>query len=285
MPGAPDPLYVAARRALLDALEAIREHLDALVLVGAQAVYIHAGEGDLAVAPYTTDADLALDPAILGPEPLIQDLMARAGFWRSGSEVGVWTKSVMVEGVARSMVVDLLVPQAVGGLGRRGARIPPHDDRAARKVSGLEGALIDRERRRIGSLDSQDDREFEVAVAGPGALLVAKMVKIGDRAEVPGRGEDKDALDVLRLLQAVPTDDLARRLGVLRGTDLSRAVTNRALIQFEEMFAERRGLGSRMAARAAAPLEVEETVAGAAEALAQDLLDALRRAEEPGASP
>jgi hypothetical protein len=43
MPGDPDPLYVAARRVLLDALEAIKPHLSALVLVGAQAVYLAAG--------------------------------------------------------------------------------------------------------------------------------------------------------------------------------------------------------------------------------------------------
>lgn len=48
MLGAPDPLYVAARRVLLDALTALREHRDAIVLVGAQAVYIHAGDADLA---------------------------------------------------------------------------------------------------------------------------------------------------------------------------------------------------------------------------------------------
>jgi hypothetical protein len=67
MPGDPDPLYVAARRVLLDALEAIEPHLGALVLVGAQAAYLHAGEADLAVAPYTTDGDLALDPTRLEP--------------------------------------------------------------------------------------------------------------------------------------------------------------------------------------------------------------------------
>lgn len=44
MPGAPDPLYVAARRGLLDALDAVSHHLDAVILAGAQAVYIHTGE-------------------------------------------------------------------------------------------------------------------------------------------------------------------------------------------------------------------------------------------------
>ena len=51
MPGEPDRLYVEARRALLDALEALAPHRDSLILVGAQAVYLHAGEATIAVAP------------------------------------------------------------------------------------------------------------------------------------------------------------------------------------------------------------------------------------------
>jgi hypothetical protein len=43
---------------LLDALVALEPHIDALVLVGAQATYLHTGDADLAVAEYTTDADL-----------------------------------------------------------------------------------------------------------------------------------------------------------------------------------------------------------------------------------
>jgi hypothetical protein len=35
----PDPLYVWARAALLDAVEALGAHRDAIVLVGAQAIY------------------------------------------------------------------------------------------------------------------------------------------------------------------------------------------------------------------------------------------------------
>ncbi len=63
MPGAPESEYVIARRVLRDALTALRAHLDALVIVGTQAVYLQVGEGDLAVAPYTTDGDLAVEPA------------------------------------------------------------------------------------------------------------------------------------------------------------------------------------------------------------------------------
>ena len=65
MPGArnPEPEYVAARRVLLDALEAIGKHRKAVVLVGAQAIYLHVGEGDLAISPYTTDGDSRLTHA------------------------------------------------------------------------------------------------------------------------------------------------------------------------------------------------------------------------------
>ena len=44
MPGEPDPQYVRARCVLLDAADALAAHLDSVVLVGAQAVYLHTGE-------------------------------------------------------------------------------------------------------------------------------------------------------------------------------------------------------------------------------------------------
>lgn len=163
MPGAPDPLYVAARCALLDALEAMRAHLDSVIVVGAQAVYIHTGEAELAVAPYTTDSDLALDPTLLGPKPLIEDLLTSAHFRPSASDVGAWTKEMLVDGYPRQMVVDLLVPQSIGGAGRRAARIAPHGKRVARKVAGLEGILIDKDIHEIASLDTTDTRTHRVA--------------------------------------------------------------------------------------------------------------------------
>ncbi len=53
-------------------------------------------------------------------------------------------------------------------------------------------------------------------MAGPAALLVAKTIKINDRL-TNGRGNsrqviDKDALDILRLLQTQSTKDLCRGL-------------------------------------------------------------------------
>ena len=48
-----------ARLVLLDALEALGEQRDAMILVGAQAVYLRTGDVSLAVSEYTRDADLA----------------------------------------------------------------------------------------------------------------------------------------------------------------------------------------------------------------------------------
>jgi predicted nucleotidyltransferase len=82
MPGGknPDPEYVAARRVLLDALDALGAHRKSVVLVGAQAIDLHVGEGDLAVSPYTTDGDLAIDPRALDDEPALAATLESAGF-------------------------------------------------------------------------------------------------------------------------------------------------------------------------------------------------------------
>lgn len=269
MPGEPDALYVAARRALLDALEALGQHRRSVVLVGAQAVYLITGEGDLAVAPFTTDADLALDPSRLQPEPLLEAALTAAGFTAETGKIGTWTSPTGID-------VDLLVPEAVGGSGRRAARIPPHREGVARKARGLEAALVDQEQVVIQALEESDTRRFEVASAGAGALLVAKLVKIADRAEVPTRLEDKDALDVLRLLRATTTADLAARLRRLRAEEVSQEVTEQALRLLADLFATPDASGSQMAVRATSGLEDAATIAASCAALTSELLEVAR---------
>jgi heptaprenylglyceryl phosphate synthase len=46
-----DPLYVGARTVLLDALEALGSQRDAIIVVGAQAVYMRTGDSVIAIAP------------------------------------------------------------------------------------------------------------------------------------------------------------------------------------------------------------------------------------------
>jgi len=252
---------------LLDALEALRGQLDAVVLVGAQAVYLHTGEGDLAVAPTTTDADIALAPDDLSADLPIDDAMAAGGFILT-DHVGSWRGRYDV-------VIDLMVPNALSGAGTRAARIPPHGDRSARKAVGLEATLVDRSRHAVRALDPMDNRVAQIWVAGPAALLVAKLHKIAERADHPDRLSDKDALDVLRLLRATPTEELARSLATLRSDPLAGPTTNAAVDLLQALFGTPDAPGSRMAARAVEGLADPDVIAGSCAALAEDLLTTL----------
>ncbi len=272
MPGAPEPEYVLAREVLLDALEALGDQRSAVILVGAQAIYLYTGDADLAVAPYTTDGDVALDPSNLKAVPKLAEALREAGFVADTQHVGTWIMSRPLEGRPVDVKIDLMVPEAVGGLGRRGARLGPHGNKAARKARGLEAALVDRQQKVIETFDDDHSQAFEVAVAGPAALLVAKLHKIAERVNNSGRREDKDALDVLRLLRAVPLEVLTDGVGKLLSEEISAGVTEEALAFLRNLFSEPSRVGCRMAARAAAPLEPEDTIAGSCAMLTQDLL-------------
>ena len=79
--GGPD-LLVRARAARLDALDALAVHRRAVVVIGAQAIYLHTGGVALALAETTKDSDLALDPRSLGDHPvavLARDLLEALG--------------------------------------------------------------------------------------------------------------------------------------------------------------------------------------------------------------
>lgn len=118
-----------------------------------------------------------------------------------------------------------MVHEALAGPGTRGARPGPHGKRAARRAKGLEGALVDRDQHTISALDEADSRQVRMWVAGPAALLIAKIHKIAERVDAHDRVGDKDALDLLRLLRAVDTGVLADRFRSLLADDLSRSVT------------------------------------------------------------
>ena len=276
MPGAPDPEYVLARKVLLDALEGLGEQRGAVVIVGAQAIYLHTGDAELAVAPYTTDGDVVIDPSRLRNDPKLAEALNGAGFSADTQHVGTWIMRRPLEGRPVEVKIDLMVPEAVGGPGRRGAHLGIHGNRTARKARGLEATLVDQQQRTIESLEDKDDRAFDVAVAGPAALVVAKLHKIAERVDTPGRREDKDALDILRLLQAVPTEVIADGVRALLEEEISAEVTEEALSFLRDLFTEPSRPGCQMAARAAAPLEPEDTIAASCAFLSQDLLQAIR---------
>lgn len=263
---------VMARMGLLDALEALKSHVDALVIVGAQAIYLHTGSTEIALAEYTTDGDVAVDPDLLSSEPLVEVAMHAAGFTPDprSSAVGSWIS-------ARGVPVDLMVPDAVAGAGRRGVRIPPHASKAMRRSRGIEATLVDNSKMVIGTLDGMvDPREFQVSVAGPAALLVAKLHKINDRAGTPLRQDNKDAHDVYRLLRSVDTDDLVGVIGLLLGKPVCAQVTRDAIMHLDRLFA--RGPSAQGSVMAGAAEELVGDPVGVAESvalLAQDLLEAL----------
>lgn len=267
MPGGLDQAYVLARKVLLDALQALKGQLDAVILVGAQAIYLHTGEADIAVLPYTTDADIALDPRSLADEPNLEKAMLRGGFVPHESQIGIWI------GGGQGMQVDLLVPAAVGGSGRRAARLGAHGKRLARKVLGLEAALVDRARMTVGALDVRDKRQFDVLVASPAALLVAKTHKLGERKEQQSRQDDKDAFDVYRLLHHVETAEIVSSLRRLLADPIAGGVTQQGLVYLRELFGTRDGPGSRMVGRHVEGVGDPEFVISAVVALANDLLD------------
>lgn len=76
-PGADsNDLLVRARSALLDALEALAAQRDAVIVIGAQAIYLQTGSANVALAETTKDSDLALDPRRLSDDPLIERVEA-----------------------------------------------------------------------------------------------------------------------------------------------------------------------------------------------------------------
>jgi hypothetical protein len=254
---------------LLDALAALAPFRDAVVLVGAQAIYLHTGDTGLAVAPYTTDADLALHPELLVPDPTLEAVLRQGGFVPAPGELGIWAQAPSQD------TVDLLVPEQLGGPGRRGARLGPHGNRVARKARGLEAVLVDKSWMTVAALEQEDIRQAEVWVAGPSALLVAKLHKLAERQSIPSRLDDKDALDVYRLLQSIPTETFAVGLRTLRRASLFGAVTEDAVGFLRDLFGRMDAIGSLMAARALDPLEDPLTVAASCSALTDDLLTAI----------
>jgi hypothetical protein len=266
------PEYVAARAVLLDALQALNDHLPAIIVVGAQAVYLHTGSSDFVEPAMTTDGDLALDVASLGPEPEITAALKAAEF-EPGTNPGSWLGKGAV-------VVDIMVVPSQSGRTKRNARaarLPGHANTAARITPGLEPALIDHTPRTLTALDANDQRQVEVNVAGPAALLIAKAIKIQDRLAaatgMSARVKEKDALDILRLLQAVETTDLAAGLHSHLDHDIARAVTARGLGVLKEHAMTPASRLPRLATAAAAG---DPTVAPSFVALTQALLERMR---------
>ena len=233
--------------------------------------YHTAGDSSsFAIPPFTFDADIALDPEVLGDSPPVVDAMRAAGF-RLTEQPGLYTRGVRSQ-------VDLLVPQAVGGPGRRAARLGVHGNRAAMKVHGLEGALISHSQVMVTSLVPDADRACLLKVAGPAALLVAKVHKIGERIEDSDARRQgplpKDAFDIYRLLRAIEATEMASEFSLLLSSRISSRVTSEALSMFQRLFRTPSGMGTELVVRAVRGLENPDFISASSVALSQDLLEA-----------
>jgi hypothetical protein len=218
----------------------------------------------------TTDADLAINAVDLASVPEISGLLQGAGFV-SGSNPGRWIGM-------NDVAVDLMVVPHQSGAAKataRAAKIPPHEKRTARIARGLEPALVDNKIDEIASFEESDPRSFQLRIAGPAALLVAKAIKINERIEQsalrPDRLQEKDALDVFRLLQAVDTEVLLQGFDTHITEDNAAAVSAEAIDLYRKFALIPTGVFPTLAASAAGN---DPTIAPAFVALMKQLLNA-----------
>mgnify|MGYP000205060480 CR=1 FL=1 len=224
----------SARKALLDTLDLLRDHLDSLVLVGAQAIYLHTENFSTSVAPATDDADLAVISSKLQPVPAIEIVLEASGYTSSESgDPGTWITS---EGVQ----VDLMTSRSQGNrisVNARGASINGHSKNAIRISDGLEACLIDFTKFEIGAFSDSDNRKYQIKVANPSAILIAKCFKIYERIENPARRNNKDSFDVYRILAGTPMLNLSSSLRDLRDREQVGTEVRIGLDYFEQLFA------------------------------------------------
>jgi len=200
--------YVTARRVLLDCLQLLSAQSEALVLVGAQAIYLQTPVLDVGLPASTTDSDIAIDPDLLFENPDLAEVLESAGF-RPHTSPGTWFSP---EGVP----IDLMVPSgALPASSRRTAPLEGQSGRTARRTSGLELALHDNNTMELRALDPNDTRIATVKVASPAALVVAKLIKLAERiaGPKPDRVLAKDASDVLRILRYNDATTIGASLG------------------------------------------------------------------------
>ncbi|MGQ0668292.1 MAG: hypothetical protein ACT4PO_01225 [Actinomycetota bacterium] len=167
--------------------------------------------------------------------------MSEAGFELLAQEAGhvepgMWIARTTVDGTEFTVPVDLIVPEGVAtGRGRRAARLGVHGKRAARRAVGLEAALVDHGPLTISALEAGDDRSVVTNVAGVAALFVAKLHRIHDRVagESKMRRDDKDAGDVIRLMQATSADEVGSTLASLCRHEIAGPVSKSALVYMD----------------------------------------------------
>ncbi|MDN4639427.1 hypothetical protein QCD70_04140 [Agreia sp. PsM10] len=204
------PELVSSRRVLVDVIERLEAQRDALVVLGAHAVWeVTKHDTDLPPMDPTHDADLGVIPQLLLHVPLLDQVMDAAGLEPADmSRPGVWGLKTEQELPFRErLTIDLIAAASVAGgrLKGRSADVGSHGKRSVSKTQGTELSLVDK---REMELESFEDSGQSVTawVAGPAALLCAKAYKVIDRLDPkelernPARYKPKDIADMYRLI-------------------------------------------------------------------------------------
>jgi hypothetical protein len=271
--------FLRARRTLITVLRHLAVYReDAIVVAGAQAVYIRTAAEVLPFAPFTFDSDIVLDPRVLDPEPPVAAILASLGYVHRDEQPGLyWAPD---SDRADGCQVDLLVPERfAAGRSRRDANLPGENRRAARRTRGLEATLFDRERCRIDDLEDPS-MSAEALVAGPAALIVAKAQKIAERSSTsPDRVKVKDVTDVFGLLRAHEPDDLRRRFSMLAHVDAIREPFLSDVAAIRDVFGGQRGRA--LFAEAIREMPGRDELFAAYVALTGELLGVLPELERP----
>lgn len=162
----------------------------------------------------------------------------------------------MIAGREVEVELDILAGDSLAQ-GGRAARIPPHGKMSAKKVPGIEVAVVDRAPMLVRSLALDDPRSVEVHVAGPVALLAAKAFKIRDclsdaAGKRPDRLVNKDASDVLRIMMSIRAKEVASSFAALIRDPRVGEVATEGLALLRAQFGGADTPGVRMAVEALA---------------------------------
>lgn len=212
-----------SRRLLIETVAELQPFHESLTVIGSHAVYARAeGLFEGYIFESTADADLAVDPAFVGPDPRIIDLMQSAGLERAHPDrpgIYGYAGEAHIPQLTRT-TIDLLVPEIFAGRGRRSASITGQRN-AATRASGIELALFDRSEMILDTLPiDPNPLRASVHVAGHAALLTAKAHKLMDRLadfeRRPHRLRPKDSVDVGLLMLSSQPDEVADTLSRAR---------------------------------------------------------------------
>lgn len=265
--------YVAARRVLLDCLHLLSPQSEALVLVGAQAIYLQTPVLDVGLPASTTDGDIAIDPDLLFDNPDLAEVLESAGF-RPHTSPGTWFSP---DGVP----IDLMVPTgALPTSSRRTAVLVGQGGQTARRTSGLELALRDNRPMELRALDPNDTRVATVKVASPAALVIAKLVKLDERlsGSRPDRVLAKDASDVLRILRYNDAAITGAILGQFAAVGVGAGTIQTGVELLRSQTSLLRSPLIELAAQEHRQFETEQQIAISYRVLAQRLLEAYEQA-------